>query len=65
LPVLGCIQVSEVTKVLLSGHTFTPTGGIEIKGKVGTVLIAVTTDSKRYTVSHSLCHAGIEFVLAP
>lgn len=30
----GCIQVSETTRELLTSHTFTPTGGVEVKGKV-------------------------------
>lgn len=30
----GCIQVSEATRALLPNHTFTPTGGVEVKGKV-------------------------------
>ena len=29
----GCIQVSSVTRELLGNHTFTPTGGVEVKGK--------------------------------
>ena len=29
----GCIQVSSATHELLTGHTFTPSGGIEVKGK--------------------------------
>ncbi|GAX82360.1 hypothetical protein CEUSTIGMA_g9789.t1 [Chlamydomonas eustigma] len=29
----GCIQVSEVTQELLKHHTFSATGGIEVKGK--------------------------------
>ena len=29
-----CIQVSEATRGLLPLHTFTPTGGVEVKGKV-------------------------------
>ena len=35
LPLAGCIQVSQATRDLLPGHTFTPTGGVQVKGKVG------------------------------
>lgn len=33
----GCVQVSQTTRDLLVGHTFIPTGGVEIKGKVGAI----------------------------
>ncbi|KAF5827432.1 hypothetical protein DUNSADRAFT_687 [Dunaliella salina] len=29
----GCIQISDSTHALLSGHPFKPTGGVEVKGK--------------------------------
>ena len=32
-PVAGCIQVSNLTRELLDNHSFTPTGGVDIKGK--------------------------------
>ena len=32
-PIAGCIQVSDVTRALLASHSFTPTGGVDIKGK--------------------------------
>ena len=32
-PIAGCIQVSAATRALLTTHTFTPTGGVEVKGK--------------------------------
>ena len=34
-PFAGCIQVSQATRDLLAGHTFSATGGVEVKGKVG------------------------------
>lgn len=33
LQLQGCIQVSMQTQALLGLHTFTPTGGVEVKGK--------------------------------